>query len=86
MVAAAAVLAAGPFGTPAEAASRIVDRTLVCRVTGVGFPDPARFLDVRVWPRLGDRAPGVQVANLHSGADGLSVGLMSGHGVGNRPG
>ena len=30
----------------AESASRIVDRTLLCRMSGVGYPDPARLLRI----------------------------------------
>ena len=45
-VAGVVALAAAQAGTGAESASRIVDRTLLCRMTGVGYPDPARLLRV----------------------------------------
>ena len=62
----------------AESASRIVDRTLVCRATGVGFPDPVRYLDVHASPRIGKDAPSVRVYNGPSGADGMGAGLYTG--------
>jgi hypothetical protein len=33
-----------------QAASRIIDRTVVCRMTGVGFPDTLRFMDASAQP------------------------------------
>src|SRR5918999_3301606 len=40
-----AVLAV-PVQGGAEAPSRIVDRTLVCRMSGIGYPDTVRFMGV----------------------------------------
>jgi hypothetical protein len=60
---AVAVLVAGPLVTPAEAASRIVDLTVVCKTIGSGYPDPVRYMDVSVAPRLGSGAPTADVVN-----------------------
>jgi hypothetical protein len=35
-----------PVGNGAEWASRIIDRTLVCRMSGIGYPDTVRFMGV----------------------------------------
>jgi hypothetical protein len=37
-------VAASWAGTEHAASSRLVDRTLVCRMPGVGYPDPSRFM------------------------------------------
>jgi hypothetical protein len=37
-------VAAAWAGTEQPASSRLVDRTLVCRMPGVGYPDPSRFM------------------------------------------
>jgi len=50
-------------GSGAESASRIVDRTLECRMAGTGYPDPVRYADVSAAPRLGDAAPSAHVFN-----------------------
>lgn len=77
MVAAVAVLAAGPFGTPAEAASRIVDLTLLCNTIGSGYPDPVRYMDVSVAPRLGSGSPTFDVVNGPS-PSGVHASLATG--------
>src|SRR5918999_5554086 len=59
----AVALLATPPATAAESASRIVDRTLECRMAGTGYPDPVRYVDVAAAPRLGDRAPSAHVFN-----------------------
>lgn len=46
MAALAGVLSAAQAGTSGELASRIVDRTLLCKMTGVGHPDPVRILEL----------------------------------------
>ena len=56
-LAATGALVAAQIGTGIDSASRIIDRTLVCPMTGVGYPDPARFLDAQAFPRLGDSSP-----------------------------
>jgi hypothetical protein len=63
-----AALAVGvPFavnvGHGADAASRIIDRTFVCKTVGTGYPDPVRYMDVSAAPRLGSNAPNVGVFN-----------------------
>jgi hypothetical protein len=52
-----AALIAASAAISAESASRIVDRTLVCRMSGVGFPDPVRVLEIYARPRLGGYSP-----------------------------
>ena len=46
VVAGVVALGGAHAGMGAESASRIVDRTLLCRMTGVGYPDPARLLRI----------------------------------------
>lgn len=41
----AGALSTAQAATDAPPPSRIVDRTLLCRMTGVGYPDPVRILD-----------------------------------------
>jgi hypothetical protein len=76
--AAAAALVAGGTGSAAEQASRIIDRTLVCPISGVGYPDPARFLDAQAIPRLGDSSPHAGVYNAPSAADGVYADFKTG--------
>ena len=76
--AAIGVLLTGPVAAGAEQASRIVDRTLVCPIGGVGYPDPARFIGVQAMPRLGDTSPSAGVYNAPGAADGLVVSLDTG--------
>jgi hypothetical protein len=56
-------LLAVTVGNGAQSASRIVDRTLECRMAGTGYPDPVRYADVSAAPRLGDAAPSAHVFN-----------------------
>ena len=67
-----------PVGNGAELASRIIDRTLVCPIGGVGYPDPARFIGVHAMPRLGDNSPSAGVYNAPGAADGMVVSLDTG--------
>jgi hypothetical protein len=76
------VLLAAPVGSGAEHASRIIDRTLVCRMTGVGYPDPARFLDAQAFPRLGDSSPHAGVFGLPDVRASFKTGPDFGHGTG----
>jgi hypothetical protein len=59
----AALLA--PVATGAEFASRIIDRTVVCKMTGIGFPDTARLVTASATPRLpdSDASPTAGVTN-----------------------
>ena len=65
-----------------EGASRIIDRTLVCRMTGVGYPDPARFLDAQAFPRLGDSSPHAGVFGMPDVRASFKTGPDFGHGTG----
>jgi hypothetical protein len=79
---AVAALFALPVGNSAESASRIVDRTLVCPMSGVGYPDPARFLKVQAQPRLGDSSPDAGVYNLPEVFVDFKTGPDFAHGTG----
>jgi hypothetical protein len=57
-------LLAAPTGSSSVQASRIIDRTLVCPMSGVGYPDPVRVLEIQARPRLGDRSPEAAVYHL----------------------
>jgi hypothetical protein len=63
--AAAAALVVASVGTGAESASRIIDRTVVCKMTGTGFPDTVRLITASVTPRLPatDASPTAGVTN-----------------------
>jgi hypothetical protein len=56
-------LFAAATGNGAQSASRIVDRTFVCKTVGIGYPDPFRSMDVSAAPRLGSNAPNAGVFN-----------------------
>jgi hypothetical protein len=71
---AAAVASAAP-----QQASRIVDRTVLCKTSGEGFPDPLRFLNVHATPRLGYGSPNASVGNGPSGvAQGVNASVRTG--------
>lgn len=72
----------------AEAASRILDRTVVCRMTGTGFPDPIRSISVGASARSKglDLPPLVSARNGPSGEAGVSAGLQTGPGPTHRTG
>jgi hypothetical protein len=68
--AAAFVLAvtSGIASGASQPASRIVDRTLLCKPYGAGYPDPLRVLAVAASPRLGTEfQPYAQALNGSSG-------------------
>ena len=71
LVAVLVVVAAGAASIAAGApspASRIVDRTLLCKPYGAGYPDPLRILAVAAAPRLGTEfQPYAQALNGPSG-------------------
>jgi hypothetical protein len=73
-----AALLAAPVDGGTEQASRIVDRTLVCPMSGAGYPDPARFLDAAAAPRLGDSSPNAGVYNAPSAPAGVIADLKTG--------
>jgi hypothetical protein len=64
----------------AEAASRIVDHTVGCRMTGTGYPDPIRSISVGASARSkGPHLPPfVSARNGASGEAGVSAGLQTG--------
>lgn len=53
-------LFAAATGSGAEAATRIVDRTLVCPMVGIGYPDSVRFLRVSAHPNRPQYDPPAQ--------------------------
>lgn len=72
-------------GTGAEPDARIVDRTLICRATGVGYPDPLRTLAVGAStydPSTSDLPAGINVSN---GAAGTGTGAAVMTGFRDRP-
>jgi hypothetical protein len=76
------VLVAASAGISAEQASRIIDRTLVCPISGSGYPDPARFLGVQARPRLGDNSPFAGAYNTPDLIADFKTGPDFGHGTG----
>jgi hypothetical protein len=86
--AAIGALLAAPLGDGAEQASRIIDRTVVCRTVGVGYPDAVRFMNVSAEPaqQLGGAPapPWLFFRNAGSGDDGVSASIRTGP-YGNDP-
>lgn len=70
----------------ASAASRIIDRTVECRLpAGLGYPDPAPvYVNVSAVPRQGDWPPRVSVGSnkLNVGFGGFSTGRSPQHASG----
>lgn len=80
-------LLAVPVGS-AESATRIVDRTVVCRTGGTGFPDPIRFMTATASPRnqgLG-LPPILSAHNGPSGEAGVSAFVQTGPAPGHATG
>jgi hypothetical protein len=76
-------LVASSVGTGAESASRIIDRTLVCRPAGTGHPDPVRFVNVYAepfQPSVGGAPspPWASVSNPGAGDLGVHVSIRTG--------
>jgi hypothetical protein len=65
-----------------------VDRTVVCEMTGTGFPDQIRFISVGASARSKglDLPPFVSARNGPSGEAGVSAGLQTGPGPTHRTG
>jgi hypothetical protein len=81
----AALSAASAVG---GAPSRIIDRTLVCRMGGTGFPDPIRFMTATASPRnqgLG-LPPILSAHNGPSGEGGTSAFVQTGPAPGHATG
>jgi hypothetical protein len=87
-VAAAGALLTAQIGTAAESASRIIDRTVVCRAIGTGFPDPIRFITASASPRNEglDVPPILSAHNGPSGEGGLSAFVQTGPDPGHATG
>lgn len=80
MLAVAAALAGAysvPSGVGAQSASRIVDRTIVCTMLGVGSPDTVRFMTAYATPfqPANEAAPLLGVGNS-AGSTGSGVGVL----------
>jgi hypothetical protein len=89
LVAAATVaFVAVSIGQGAESASRIIDRTVVCRAIGSGFPDPIRFITATASPRNEglDLPPILSAHNGPSGEGGLSAFVQTGPDPGHATG
>jgi hypothetical protein len=76
-------LLAAPLGSGAEWASHIIDRTVVCRTAGMGFPEAVRFMNVSAEPsqQLGGAPapPWLFVGNPSGGGDaGVSASIRTG--------
>src|SRR5918999_1675422 len=70
-------------GQATPAASRIIDRTVVCRTVGVGYPDAVRFMNVSAEPfqHLGGApaAPWLSISNAGPGGEsGVGAGIRTG--------
>lgn len=80
------VLVGAGIASGAGSASRIVDRTLVCDIAGIGYPDPYRQITVTVVPRTSTSAPMAFIVYrdpddslfAEPTADTLSVGVATG--------
>lgn len=79
-VAAIGALLAASVGGGAEHASRIIDRTLVCRMTGIGYPDRLRYMTVSATPyeATTNTSPQMSAANGSFGFPGAGVGVRTG--------
>jgi hypothetical protein len=88
VVAAVAASVAVAAANGVEQASRIIDRTVVCRAVGTGFPDPIRFVIVTASPRNQglDLPPILSAHNGPSGEGGLSAWVQTGPAPGHATG
>ena len=86
LAAVGAVLAAGVASGAIRSPSRIVDRTVVCRTAGDGYPDPVRHLTVQASPRLGSQSPNTSVSNGPDGAGGVRADIRTGPYFGSNTG
>jgi hypothetical protein len=75
-VAATGLLVAAPVEGRTEQASRIIDRTILCRMAGQGFPDAVRFVgaSARPYDPRDNVSPQAGVGN-NAGHGGSSVGV-----------
>jgi len=72
-----AVALSVPTGSGAQSAMRIVDRTIVCSMLGVGSPDTVRFMTASATPfqPANEAAPLLAVGNS-GGSTGSGVGVV----------
>jgi hypothetical protein len=75
-------LVAVPAGGGGEAASRIIDHTLLCPISGSGYPDPARVLQVQATPRLGESSAFAGAYDTPELIADFKTGPDFGHGTG----
>jgi hypothetical protein len=85
-VLAVALVAVGPaFSAPSQ--SRVIDVTLLCKVPGIGIPDPIRQVTVAASPRRGGKfSPSVSAHQGTANAEGWSVGIGTSPAVAGAPG
>jgi hypothetical protein len=69
-----------PDGGAAAQASRIIDRTVVCQMTGIGYPDSLRYMTVSATPYDAgyNTSPTIGASNGSFGYPGAGVGLRTG--------
>jgi hypothetical protein len=78
-----AVVAAGVASAASPSASRIVDRTMLCKTWGSGYPDPLRVLAIVAQPGYAQATNGPQgspqfvVAQIATGVNGQDQMLLS---------
>jgi hypothetical protein len=77
-VAALAVLAAVGPAAGGGTATRLVDRTLLCKPVAEGFPDPSAFLDLTAVPKTGKGSPLVAAFAEPSGKEEVSAQARTG--------
>jgi hypothetical protein len=73
-------LVATSVGSGAESVSRIIDRTVVCRMVDTGFPDPIRLMRVSASPRnqTYDLPPTLEARNGPTGETGVRASMQTG--------
>jgi hypothetical protein len=78
--AAAISVLAAPTGNGSVQASRIIDRTVICRSVGTGFPDPIRVMTLTASPRNDalKLPPILSAHNGPSGEGGVSAFIQTG--------
>jgi hypothetical protein len=77
-------LLAAPIAGGTESATRIIDRTVICRTAGVGYPDTVRIMHVSANPSspARDTTPRVHIGNPAGGDPGVSAALSIGSAFG----
>jgi hypothetical protein len=80
-------LTAAGAAAGARSQSRVIDRTFLCNVPGVGVPDPARFVTVGAFPRRGGKySPSVLAFQGSGTPDGWNVDARTDAMLGVAPG